>query len=58
MKVLLYFIFTNDDNNENEGMRKWYTDVKRARRDVSKPYNLSFSIAIAWGGRQERTVTC
>ena len=37
MKVLLYFIFTNDDNNENEGMRKWYTDVKRARRDVSKP---------------------
>ena len=36
-------------------MRKWYTDVKRARRDVSKPYNLSFSIAIAWEGRQERT---
>ena len=38
-------------------MRKWYKEVQSARRDVFKPYHLSFSIAIAWEG-QERTVTC
>lgn len=29
-------------------MRKWYKGVKSAKRDVFKPYHLSFSIAIAW----------
>ena len=38
-------------------MRKWYKDVKSARRNVFEPYHLSFSIAIAWEG-QERTVKC
>ena len=59
--VLLYFIFTNDDNNVRmkacENGIKDYKEVQSARRDVFKPYHLSFSIAIAWEG-QERTVTC